>query len=70
MEKFKEWEKDSKTKEYSKEGLAKQAKIDKKLEEKQKAIEMLNDYITKLSDQKINYDAELERLRAKKKVHP
>ena len=68
MEKFKEWEKDSKTKEYSKEGLAKQAKIDKKLEEKQKAIEMLNDYIKKLSDQKINYDAELDKLRAKKKV--
>ena len=68
MEKFKEWEKDSKTKEFSKEGLAKINKVDKKMEEKQRSIELLNEYLSKLSDMRLNNEAELEKHRGKKKV--
>ena len=68
MEKYKDWEKDSKTKEYSKEGLAKLKQVNKKIEEKQRAIDMLNDYIKQMIDLRTNYEAEVEKSKNKKKV--
>ena len=66
MELFKSWEKETKTKAFSNEGLA-SAKVDKKEEEKSKANSWLNDVLQQLNDKRDEYEAELERFNSSKK---
>lgn len=66
MEMFKVCEKDTKTKAYSKEGLAREAKLDPKEALKDEKRAWLNDSLDKLSDHIDSVEAEREKLLAGK----
>ena len=62
MEQFKICEKDTKTKAYSKEGLAREARLDPKEAEKEEKFTWLNHNMTALNDLIDSLEADLERL--------
>lgn len=62
MEKFKICEKETKTKTYSKEGLARQEKLDPAEEAKRKTTKWIGEYIEKLNQLVEDRDVEIERL--------
>lgn len=62
MEQFKICEKDTKTKAYSKEGLAREARLDPKEVEKEEKINWLNENMSKLNDLIDSLEADLEKL--------
>lgn len=61
MEQFKICEKDTKTKAYSKEGLAREARLDPKEVEKEEKINWLNENMSKLNDLIDSLEADLEK---------
>ena len=67
MEQFKVCEKETKTKTYSKEGLAREAKLDPEEAKKQEKREWCQDCIDKLTTQMEAVEAEIEKLMSKKK---
>lgn len=67
MEQFKVCEKDTKTKAYSKEGLARDAKLDPKEAAKEEKREWLNECIDRLTDLIDSIEADVEKVANKKK---
>ena len=66
MEQFKVCEKEAKTKMFSKEGLAREQKVDPKEAAKNKTREWLGNAVSNLNTQMESFDADLERLSAGK----
>lgn len=62
MEKFKACEKEMKTKAFSKEGLIQAARLDPKEQEKEEAIQWVNNQVEQLQQQVEGTEAELEAL--------
>ena len=62
MEAFRDCEKDTKTKAYSKEGLAREAKLDPKEREKQERKDWANEQIDKLNDLINSLEADAEKI--------
>ena len=62
MEAFRECEKDTKTKAYSKEGLARDAKVDPKEKEKNERKEWINEAMDKLGDLVNSLEADSEKI--------
>jgi CCR4-NOT transcription complex subunit 3 len=67
MEQFKVCEKDTKTKAYSKEGLARDAKMDPKEAAKEEKRDWLNDCLDRLADLIDSIEADIEKIPNKKK---
>lgn len=67
MEQFKVCEKDTKTKAYSKEGLARDARSDPKEAAKEEKRDWLNDCLDRLADLIDSVEADLEKITNKKK---
>ena len=67
MEQFKVCEKDTKTKAYSKEGLARDAKLDPKEAAKEEKRDWLNDCLDRLADLIDSIEADIEKIPNKKK---
>ena len=67
MEQFKVCERETKTKAYSREGLAREAKVDPKEAEKEGHRTWLNDHIQALSDINESLEADVEKLCSTKK---
>jgi len=68
MEQFKVCEKDTKTKAYSKEGLAREARMDPKEAEKEEKRVWLNECLEKLSDFIDSVEADIEKIPGGKKA--
>jgi CCR4-NOT transcription complex subunit 3 len=62
MEQFKICEKDTKTKAYSKEGLARQANLDPKEAEREEKRSWLNDCLERLGDLVDSIEADIEKV--------
>jgi len=67
MEQFKICERETKTKAYSREGLAREAKVDPKEAEKEGHKSWLNEHIEKLNEITESVDADVEKLSSTKK---